>query len=205
MKKFKRILGRGLALAVPLAIVLYVFMRIVGVFEKIISPIAAKMGIQKVLGELTLTIFAVILIIIIILLLGLLMQIAIVSAIRSQVEDVILKFVPSLNQLKLMAADNLDLETAENAWRPVLLYTKEKAKYNPAFVVGRAKSLLRYLFATKPTLKEAKFRLSVKRRLALFRSVTVNCVGLVVLQAKDISNWLKIIIAKHFKINPFHI
>ena len=62
-------------LAIPLAIVLYVFGRIVGIFKKIIAPLAAKMGIDRILGELTLTIFAIALIILIILLLGLLMQI----------------------------------------------------------------------------------------------------------------------------------
>ena len=167
MKKFKRILGRGLALAVPLAIVLYVFIRIVEAFKKIISPIAAKMGVQRILGELTLTIFAIILIIAIILLLGLLMQIAIVSAIRSQVEDVILKFVPSLNQLKLMAADNLDLETAENAWRPVLLYTKEKAKYNPAFVVEEGEEFVTLFVCYETNIKRGEISIISKEKISL--------------------------------------
>lgn len=132
---FKKALGRGLALAIPLAIVLYVFAKIVGVFTKIIAPVAHKIGVAHILGELTLTIFAIILIILIILFLGLLMRIAVVATIRTQVEDIILKFVPSLNQLKLLAADTLDLEDAETTWRPVLLYVKEKGKYSPAFVV----------------------------------------------------------------------
>jgi uncharacterized membrane protein len=132
---FKKALGRGLALAIPLAIVLYVFAKIVGVFTKIIAPVAHKIGVAHVLGELTLTIFAIILIILIILFLGLLMRIAVVATIREQVEGIILKFVPSLNQLKLLAADTLDLEDAETTWRPVLLYVKEKGKYSPAFVV----------------------------------------------------------------------
>ncbi|WCT14690.1 hypothetical protein [Mucilaginibacter jinjuensis] len=135
LNAFKKALGRGLALAIPLAIVLYVFAKIVGVFTKIIAPVAHKIGVAHVLGELTLTIFAIILIILIILFLGLLMRIAVVATIREQVEDIILKFVPSLNQLKLLAADTLDLEDAETTWRPVLLYVKEKGKYSPAFVV----------------------------------------------------------------------
>jgi uncharacterized membrane protein len=167
MKNFKRILGRGLALAVPLAIILYVFMRIVGIFEKVISPVAAKMGIQKVLGELTLTIFAVILIIIIILLLGVLMQISVVSTVRSQVEDVILRLIPSLNQLKLMAADNLDLENAENAWRPVLLYTKEKAKYNPAFVVEEDDEFVTLFICLETNIKRGEISIINKEKINL--------------------------------------
>jgi uncharacterized membrane protein len=135
LNRFKKALGRGLALAIPLAIVLYVFAKIVGVFRKVIAPVAHDVGVEHVWGELTLTIFAIILIILIILVLGLLMQIAVVATVREQVEDIILKFVPSLNQLKLMAADTLDLEDAETTWRPVLFYEKEKGKYSPAFVV----------------------------------------------------------------------
>ena len=165
--KFKTILGRGLALAIPVAIVLFVFIRIIGILKKVIAPVAADMGIQRIWGELTLTAFAIILIILIILLLGLLMQITVVSTVRSQVEDIILKFVPSLNQLKLMAADTLDLDSEESSWRPVLLYTKEKAKYNPAFVVEEDEEMITLFICLENNIRKGEILIVNKEKISL--------------------------------------
>jgi len=165
LKRFKAVLGRGIALAIPTAIVLYVFGKIVGIFSKIIAPVAAKMGVQHILGELTLTVFAIIILIIIILLLGLLMQVAIVSTVKNQVEDVILKFIPSLNQLKLLAADVLDLDTEEIAWRPILLYTIEKAKYNPAFIVEEDEEMFTIFICLEPNVKKGEIFMVNKEKV----------------------------------------
>jgi uncharacterized membrane protein len=164
---FKKALGRGLALAIPLAIVLYVFAKIVGIFTKIIAPVAHKVGIAHIWGELTLTIFAIILIILIILLLGLLMRIAVVATIRAQVEDLILKFIPSLNQLKLLAADTLDLEDAETTWRPVLLYVKEKGKYSPAFVVEEDELRVTLFVLVETAMQKGEVAVYDKERVTL--------------------------------------
>jgi uncharacterized membrane protein len=165
--KFKTILGRGLALAIPVAIVLFVFIRIIGILKKVIAPLAADMGIQRIWGELTLTVFAIILIVLIILLLGMLMQITVVSTVRTQVEDIILKFVPSLNQLKLMAADSLDLDTEENTWRPVLLYTKEKAKYNPAFIVEEDEEMITLFLCLETNIRKGEILIVNKEKISL--------------------------------------
>jgi len=164
--KFKTILGRGLALAVPLAIVLYVFLRVIEVFKKLIAPVAEKIGVDRVRGELVLTILAIALIILIIVLLGLLMQITVVATVRSQVENIILKFVPSLNQLKLMAADTLDLDTEENTWRPVLLYTKEKAKYNPAFIVEEDEEMLTLFICLETNIRKGEILIVNKEKVS---------------------------------------
>jgi len=164
--KFKAILGRGLALAIPLAIVLYVFMRIIEILRKVIKPMATDMGVQRIWGQLTLTIFAIILIVVIILLLGLLMQIAVVATVRSQVENIILKFVPSLNQLKLMAADTLDLDTEENTWRAVLLYTKEKAKYNPALIVEEDEEMLTLFICLETNIRKGEILIVNKEKVS---------------------------------------
>jgi len=164
--KFKTTLGRGLALAVPLAIVLYVFLRVIEVFKKLIAPVAEKIGVDRVRGELVLTILAIALIILIIVLLGLLMQITVVATVRSQVENIILKFVPSLNQLKLMAADTLDLDTEENTWRPVLLYTKEKAKYNPAFIVEEDEEMLTLFICLETNIRKGEILIVNKEKVS---------------------------------------
>ncbi|WP_183576906.1 hypothetical protein HDF18_12305 [Mucilaginibacter sp. X5P1] len=165
--KFKTVLGRGLALAIPVAIVLFVFIRIIGILKKAIAPLAADMGIQRIWGELTLTVFAIILIILVILLLGLMMQITLIASIRSRVEDIILKFVPSLNQLKLMAADSLDLDTEENTWRPVLLYTKEKAKYNPAFIVEEDEELITLFLCLETNIRKGEILIVNKEKVTI--------------------------------------
>lgn len=167
LQGFKKALGRGLALAIPLAIVLYVFGKIVGVFTKIIAPVAHKVGIAHIWGELTLTLFAIIVIILIVLLLGLAMRIAVIATIREQVEDVILKFVPSLNQLKLLAADTLDLEDAETTWRPVLLYIKEKGKYSPAFVVEEDEKRVTLFVLLETAMQKGEVAIYDKERINL--------------------------------------
>jgi hypothetical protein len=165
--KFKAVLGRGIMLAIPLAIVLYVFGRIVGIFKKIIAPLAAKMGIDRILGELTLTIFAIILIILIILLLGLLMQINAISKLKSKVEDVILMFIPSLNQLKLLAADSLDMDTSEISWRPILLYIKDKAKYNAAFIVEEDDEWLTVFVCMETSIRKGEVWVISKEKVSI--------------------------------------
>jgi uncharacterized membrane protein len=165
--KFKTVLGRGIALAIPVAIVLYVFLRIIGMLKKAIAPVAADIGIQHIWGELTLTIFAIILIIGIILLLGLLMQITVVASISTQVEDIILKFIPSLNQIKLLAADSLDLDTEEISWRPVLVYTIEKAKYNPAFIVDEDEEMVTLLLCLEPNIKKGEILIVNKEKIKI--------------------------------------
>jgi hypothetical protein len=167
LKHFKRIFGRGLALAVPVAIVVFVFIRIIGIVEKVILPLAAKLGIEKIWGDITLTLFAIFLIIFLILLFGLLMQITAVSTIRERVEGVIMKFVPSLNQLKLMAADNLDLDTAENTWRPVLLYIKDKAKYSPAFIVEEYGEWITLFICTETSTRNGEILIINKAKISL--------------------------------------
>jgi uncharacterized membrane protein len=136
----KKIFGRGFTLAIPLGVVLYVFIKLVEIFEKLISPLATKLGIERILGELTLTIITVFLLLVFMFLLGLLMQLSIVSSFGKSLEDVVVKFVPSLNQIKTMAAEKLDVENTSNTWKPVLLLHEKK--YFPAFVIEELNDLI---------------------------------------------------------------
>ena len=68
--KFKTTLVRGLALGIPIAVILYVFIRILVVIEKLISPAAQAIGIERLLGEITLTLLALGVIMLFVLLLG---------------------------------------------------------------------------------------------------------------------------------------
>jgi uncharacterized membrane protein len=70
----KKIFGKGLVLAIPFGVVVYVFIKLLGIFQKLVNPFAIRLGIERILSELTLTVFAVFLLLIFMFLLGLLMQ-----------------------------------------------------------------------------------------------------------------------------------
>jgi uncharacterized membrane protein len=117
----------------PLGVVFYVLTRFIEIFEKLIAPIAQKIGIENFFGKITLTVLAIAVIIIITFLLGLLMQFSFVKKNRRYLEEWILKLVPSLNQLKLMAEEKLDIENTTSNWKPVLL--KNGEQYLPAYII----------------------------------------------------------------------
>ncbi len=123
MTKFsiKTTIFRGVALALPLSVVLYVLYKFMKFFEKLVGPIAKKFQIEHVFGEITLTFFAVLAMFTIAFLLGLLMRIKLIANIRGEVESLVLKFVPSLNYLELMAAERLNADDIDLNWKPVLV------------------------------------------------------------------------------------
>jgi uncharacterized membrane protein len=162
----KTTLIRGLTLAVPLAIVVYVLIRMIQVIRKIITPFSTKIGIHRMLGNATLTILAVLLILIFIFLLGLLMQISFISETRQQLENTILKFVPSLNYLKLMAADKLEVQNSQNSWKPVLVFSEEK--YSAAFIVEETETLVTLFVSKGTSLKEGEILTANKKDVQLF-------------------------------------
>ena len=91
--KLKTTLVRGLALGIPIAVILYVFIRILIVLEKLISPAAEAIGIERLLGEVTLTILALGVIMLLVLLLGFLTRIRKVENIRTEMESRVLKII----------------------------------------------------------------------------------------------------------------
>ena len=54
-------------------------------------------------------------------LLGLLIQVKMIANLKGDVEAVVLKFIPSLNHLKLMAAERLNADDTVLNWKPVLV------------------------------------------------------------------------------------
>jgi uncharacterized membrane protein len=152
-KKFKVILGDGIALAVPLAVVFYVFSKIIAVIQKAISPIAGKYGIDTFLGDITLTVLALFVLFIMILAFGLFMQFSFVASIRDSIEEIILRFIPSLNQLKTVLAERFDREHATSFWKPVLL--QQSHAYCFAFLVEESPEI-GVFFILENSLHEGK-------------------------------------------------
>lgn len=133
---FKKTIIKGIALGAPLGIAVYILLRFIKIFEKIIAPFAKKFEVETIFGEITLSILAVLFMVVLAFLLGLLMQFPFVANIRRKIEAVILNMFPSLNRLKLMATEKLDIENAANKWRPVLL--QKGKEYLPAFIIDEA-------------------------------------------------------------------
>ncbi|WP_034061545.1 hypothetical protein [Lacinutrix jangbogonensis] len=124
---------RGIALAFPLSVVVYILSKFIKVFEKLIGPIAKKFEVEHVFGEITLTFFAILIMLTIIFLLGLLMKIKIIANLKGEVELLILKFIPSLNHLKLMAAEKLNSDHAVSNWKAVLVIKDDQCF--PAYII----------------------------------------------------------------------
>jgi len=173
MKKFslKQTIFSGIALAIPLSIVVYVVYRFFKIFEKAIGPIAKKFGLESILGDLTLTFFSILVMIVIVFFLGLLMRISFIANVRKNIEGWILKFIPSLNHLKLMAAEKLDLENANMNWKPVLYLRCDQ--YAPAFIVEENNEWIT-LATTAPPSTEPKGKLIIKRSSISYLEITLK-------------------------------
>ncbi len=168
MKKagFKTTLVRGLALAVPLAIIAYTLLRVVQIIRKIIRPVTIDLGIHRILGGATVTILAIALLLVIVLLLGLMMRLPNVSRFREKMEATIIRFVPSLNYLKLMAADKMHLETSQSNWKPVLVCHEEK--YNAAFIVEENEELITLFVCKTTNLKDGELLITRKKDIRFY-------------------------------------
>jgi hypothetical protein len=171
MIKIGKVLGRGIALALPLAIVLYVLYRFMKIFETALAPLVKKFGVETVFGELTITFFAVLLMLAIVFILGLLMNISLIANMRRVVESWILKFIPSLNHLKLMAADKLDMENAVTNWKPVLL--EKGSECLPAYIIEEDAEWITLAIA-KGTTTEPKDMLIIKKSAVSYREISIK-------------------------------
>lgn len=145
----KKTFLRGIALAIPIGIAAYIVMHFIKVFEMHIDPLARKVGIEHIWGELTLTFLAVIALLVFVFILGLLMQLPFVADFRTQVEEIILKVFPSLNHLKLMAAEKLNAESATSKWRPALL--KRNDQYYPVYIIEESPEWITYVGVKLPS------------------------------------------------------
>lgn len=133
MKKIniKQTFINGLFLALPMLAIFYIGFKIVRIIETLISPLAHKVGIQRLLGELTLTIFAILILLIFFLILGVLLHVNLLRELNKQVEDVAYKLIPRLYKVKALAFDD-DKNTFSKGWNPILL--KEDESWIPAYI-----------------------------------------------------------------------
>jgi hypothetical protein len=167
----KKIVFQGIALALPLSIVMYVLFKFINIFEKLIGPVANKLGVDKFLGEITLTFFAVLAILLIVFVLGLLMNIPIIAKLRKEVEEVLLHFIPSLNHLKLMAAEKLDMDIEATQWKPIFLFKDDQCI--PSFLIEENAEWIIVAITKAPTTKPDDMMILRKNKIQ-YREITME-------------------------------
>jgi uncharacterized membrane protein len=162
MKSFSisRTILRGVGLGVPLAIIFYVLFRIVGAIEKVVEPVAKKLSVAHIFGEITLTVLDIVVLLLICFLLGLLVRLKAVEKFRLYIQEKILYFIPSLHHLKMLADDKLQTDKTEDQWKTVLIHQYDL--YWPAYIVEEKDDWIAYVRIEIPTTKPGKFFIAKK-------------------------------------------
>jgi hypothetical protein len=168
---FRQTMVKGVMLALPLAIVFYVLVRVIGILEKLLSPLAKKAGISNIFGDITLTVIAIASLLILIFLFGLMMKLAFIANFRLYIQDVILKMVPSLNHLKLIAAEKLDIDDAVDFWKPILLADGDQ--FIPAYIVEESSEWMVILSIKPPSAEPDNIRI-IKRSSVRYKEITMK-------------------------------
>jgi hypothetical protein len=169
----KKTIFNGITLAIPLGIILYVLMRIMGVLKKAITPIAEKIGIERLFGEITLTILVVFVILILIFVCGLLMRLPIIKGFRSYIEGLIIRVVPSLNHLKLIAAEKLDVQSETLQWKPILLWRKNEEEYVSAYLIEETNDWIIIAITNMPSTEPGQV-LITKKSVVVYKEITMT-------------------------------
>lgn len=168
---FKHTIFRGIALALPVFVLLYVLIRLFGIFEKFIGPVAKKLEVESIFGAITMAVFFIFCILVLAFLLGLLMLLPFVSRMRYFLQDWIIKLIPSLNHLKLIAAEKLDIEDATNQWKPVLLENGDT--FAPAYIIEETTEWITLVYTKFPGTDPGSM-LITKRSNVKYQEITMK-------------------------------
>jgi hypothetical protein len=131
--KVKTAFALGLVIILFLAAISYVLFKLGGLLKPVINPIAHKLGMQNDLGEVAITLLAILAIVILVFVLGWIALLPSVSVYKNKLENLLLKIYPPLNYLKVMADEKLKVDTARSGWKPVLALVSDQ--YLPAFII----------------------------------------------------------------------
>lgn len=178
MKKFKQIIGDGLAITIPLLVILYVLHKTHQVLKVGIAPLAEKVGVHNVFGKLTMTVLAAAALVAIILFMGLLMRFAVMRAVRRELESLVLRFFPFLNEFKAMMAEKLERDGNE-AWRSVALHREEGIQF--AFLVEEKGGYASFLLLKGPKVADGEM-ITLKQGTYTYKTVDTTAMLKVVKQ-----------------------
>ena len=172
--KFKTTLVRGLALGIPIAVIFVCFCTNSCCLRKINQSCGRKnrhrtpSGRGNANGPCALSA-----ILLFILLLGFLTRIRRVENLRTEMEALVLKFIPSLYQLKAMADDKLELQNAKDTWKPVILLHENK--YYAAFIIEEDSELITLLVSKTVMRSETEILVTKKSDV---KTIPVNFMDL---------------------------
>jgi uncharacterized membrane protein len=153
---FKQTFINGLFLALPVLALLYLGFKIIRIIEKLISPLANKVGVQHLLGELTLTIFALVILLIVFFILGILLHVNLLRDLNKQVEAVAYKLVPQLYKVKAFALND-ESDSFSEGWETVLL--KEGKNWVPAYITDASGEWISVFLPQAPDGKNGYIKL----------------------------------------------
>jgi hypothetical protein len=165
LSSLKKVLANGLALAVPIGIIVYVFIKLLEIFEKLIGPVSKKFGVDHLLGELTLTIFAVFILLVLVFILGMLRKLPLVKKFSLFMEEVVMKVFPSFSYLKTMGAEKFDIEEAGNTWKPVII--KKENELFPALLIDENNDWVTLIKVKAPGTDLGDFLICQKRTIKI--------------------------------------
>lgn len=131
--KIKTAFALGLVITLILTAISYVLFKLGSVLKPVISPIAHKLGMQIDIGEVAITLLAIMFIILLVFVLGWIALLPAVSKYKNKFEDLLLKIYPPLNYLKAMEEERLKVNTERDGWKPVLALMYDQ--YWPAFII----------------------------------------------------------------------
>ena len=131
--KTKTNLAMGLFLTLVIGVIAYILIKVDGILKKIITPIAHKLQMENIFGELTITFLAILAIIILVVVLGFISELPLFARYKEKMENLFLKIYPPLSYLKMMADEKLHVESVRADWKPVLALIDNR--YLPAFII----------------------------------------------------------------------
>ena len=131
--KTKTNLAMGLFLTLVIGVIAYILIKVDGILKIIITPIAHKLQMENIFGELTITFLAILAIIILVVALGFISELPSFSRYKEKMEALFLKIYPPLSYLKMMADEKLHVESVRADWKPVLALIDNR--YMPAYII----------------------------------------------------------------------
>ncbi len=131
--KTKTNLAMGLFLTLVIGVIAYILIKVDCILNKIITPVAHKLQMENIFGELTITFLAILAIIILVVVLGFISELPSFSRYKGKMENLFLKIYPPLSYFKMMADEKLHVESVRADWKPVLALIDNR--YMPAYII----------------------------------------------------------------------
>ena len=123
----------GAIITVVLALIAVVLMKLYGIVEKLVTPLAKAFGVERIFGEITITFLVVLAILILMFVIGAISLLPSLSWFKNKLEDLLLKLYPPLSYVKVLADEKLHVDTERTNWKPVLALMDDQ--YWPAFII----------------------------------------------------------------------